>query len=62
LTIDFPEKIALYQWCVHLFANVLFIPIVFFDRILADERSKQAKFKRAERAQHVLRCKLGADT
>ena len=38
------------------------IPIVFFDRILADERSEQAKFKRAARAQHVLRCKLGADT
>ena len=36
--------------------------IVFFDRILADERSEQAKFKRAVRAQHVLRCKLGADT
>ena len=33
-----------------------------FRRILADERSEQAKFKRAERAQHVLRCKLGADT
>ena len=25
-------------------------------------RSEQAKFKRAARAQHVLRCKLGADT
>jgi hypothetical protein len=50
MTIDFREKIALYQWRVHLFANVLFIPIVFFDRILADERSEQAKFKRAERA------------
>ena len=36
--------------------------IVFFDRFLADERSEQAKFKRAERAQHVLRCKFGADT
>lgn len=33
--------------------------IVLFDRILADERSEQAKFKRAERAQHVLRCKTG---
>ena len=33
-----------------------------FQRILADERSEQAKFKRAERAQHVLRCKFGADT
>lgn len=29
---------------------------------MADERSEQAKFKRAERAQHVLRCKFGADT
>ena len=62
MTIDFPEKIARYPCQAHLFANVLFIPIVFFDRILANERSEQAKFKRAARAQHVLRCKLGADT
>ncbi len=33
--------------------------LCFFDRILADERSEQAKFKRAVRAQHVLRCKTG---